>query len=58
MQLLLLQEKIVESQLAMMERFGAPQASIDEAVKQMEAQGSFFSISNSLKSIGLPTCWL
>ena len=47
----LLQEKIVESQLSMMEKFGAPQASIDEAMKQMEAQGSFFSISNSLKSI-------
>lgn len=47
----LLQEKIIETQLAMMENFGAPQSAIDEAMKQAEAQGSFFSISNSLKSI-------
>lgn len=47
----LLQEKIVNSQLSMMENFGAPQEAIDEAMKQMEAQGSFFSVSNSLKTI-------
>jgi len=47
----LLQDKIVESQLSMMQNFGAPQEAIDEAIKQMEAQGSFFSIGNSLKSI-------
>jgi hypothetical protein len=46
-----LQEKIVESQLRMMENWGAPQESIDEALKQLEAQGSFFTVSNSLKSI-------
>jgi len=47
----ILQEKIIESQLQMMENFGAPQASIDEALKQMEEQGSFFSVGNSFKSI-------
>jgi len=47
----ILQEKIVESQLRMMENWGAPQETIDEALKQIEAQGSFFTIANSLKSI-------
>ena len=47
----ILQEKIVENQLKMMENFGAPQEAIDQAMKQMEEQGSFFSVSNSLKSI-------
>ena len=34
----ILQEKIIESQLKMMESFGAPQASIDEALRNMEEQ--------------------
>ncbi|WP_138434287.1 DUF4199 domain-containing protein [Winogradskyella algicola] len=46
-----LQEKIIESQLRMMENWGAPQETIDEALKQIEAQGSFFTITNTLKSI-------
>jgi len=48
---MVLQEKIIESQTAMMESFGAPQESIDEAVRQMQAEENFFSIGNSLKSI-------
>ncbi|MDN3492305.1 DUF4199 domain-containing protein [Winogradskyella bathintestinalis] len=47
----LLQEKIINTQLTMMQNFGAPQSAIDEAMKQAEAQGSFFTISNSLKSM-------
>ncbi|OUS01934.1 DUF4199 domain-containing protein [Flavobacteriales bacterium 33_180_T64] len=47
----ILQEKIIESQLAMMEGFGAPQDSIDIARDQMEAEENFFSIPNTFKSI-------
>jgi Protein of unknown function (DUF4199) len=47
----ILQEKIVNSQLAMMEKFGAPQESIDMAVEQMQKEGSFFSLGNTIKSI-------
>jgi hypothetical protein len=47
----ILQEKIINSQLTMMQNFGAPQESIDEAMKQMRAEENFFSIGNSIKSI-------
>jgi hypothetical protein len=47
----ILQDKIIDSQMAMMQNFGAPQESIDEAMKQMRAQENFFSIGNSIKSI-------
>ncbi|WP_179345717.1 DUF4199 domain-containing protein [Winogradskyella ursingii] len=46
-----LQDKIIESQIAMMQNFGAPQESIDAAMEQMRAEENFFSIANSLKSI-------
>ena len=48
---LILQDRIIENQMSMMKKFGAPQEVLDETMKQIEAQGSFFSISNSLKSI-------
>ena len=35
----------------MMERFGAPQASIDEAMEQIQKEESFFSLGNTIKSI-------
>ncbi len=47
----ILQEKIMESQVAMMENFGTPQEAIDKAVIDMQANGSMYSISNILKSI-------
>lgn len=47
----LLQERIIETQLEMMQNFGAPQETIDEAMRQAEEQGSFFSVGNSLKSV-------
>ncbi|NRD24002.1 DUF4199 domain-containing protein [Winogradskyella litoriviva] len=48
---MILQEKIIDNQMSMMKKFGAPQEVMDETIKQIEAQGSFFSISNLLKSI-------
>jgi len=48
---LILKEKIIESQAAMMERFGAPQEAIDEAIKSMEAQDNMFSIGSIFKSL-------
>lgn len=47
----ILQEKIIESQVAMLENFGAPQEAIDNAVTEMQANGSMYSIGNILKSI-------
>ncbi|WP_458625897.1 DUF4199 domain-containing protein [Winogradskyella sp. PC D3.3] len=47
----ILQQKIIDNQLAMMERFGAPQASIDEAMEQIQKEDSFFSLGNTIKSI-------
>ena len=47
----ILQEKIIESQIAMMENFGTPQEVIDEAVSKAQANGSMYSIGNILKSI-------
>ncbi|NNE33144.1 MAG: DUF4199 domain-containing protein [Winogradskyella sp.] len=47
----ILQEKIVENQLAMMQNFGAPQEAIDNTRTQLEAEDNFFSIANTLKSI-------
>ncbi|RNC86970.1 MAG: DUF4199 domain-containing protein [Winogradskyella sp.] len=46
-----LQDMIIQNQMAMMERFGAPQESIDAAVQQMEANGNMYSIGNIFKSI-------
>lgn len=46
-----LQDMIVESQVQMMQNFGAPQESIDAAVAQMEAGGNMYSIGNIAKSI-------
>ena len=46
-----LQEKIIESQVAMLENFGTPQDAIDKAVTDMQANGNMYSISNILKSI-------
>ncbi|MBF8149338.1 DUF4199 domain-containing protein [Winogradskyella sp. F6397] len=46
----ILQEKIIDNQLAMMERFGAPQQSIDEAMAQIQKEESFFSIGNTIKT--------
>ncbi|WP_299364294.1 DUF4199 domain-containing protein [Winogradskyella sp.] len=47
----ILQEKIIESQVQMLERFGTPQDAIDKAVSDMQANGSMYSIGNILKSI-------
>ena len=47
----ILQQKLIDNQLAMMERFGAPQASIDEAMEQIQKEESFFSLGNTIKSI-------
>ncbi|SDR94848.1 DUF4199 domain-containing protein [Winogradskyella sediminis] len=47
----ILQQKIIDNQLAMMEKFGAPQASIDEALEQMQKEENFFSLTNTIKSI-------
>ena len=47
----ILQQKIIDNQLAMMERFGAPQASIDDAMEQIQKEESFFSLGNTIKSI-------
>lgn len=46
----LLQEKIIESQMAMLENFGAPQEAIDDAMQRMEGEDNFFSIGNVVKS--------
>ena len=47
----ILQEKIMTSQVAMMENFGTPQEAIDKAVTQMQANGSMYSVMNILKSV-------
>ena len=47
----ILQEKIIENQMAMMERFGAPQEAIDQAMQDIEANGSMYSMGNILKSV-------
>ena len=46
-----LQEKIIESQVAMLENFGAPQEAIDKTVSDIQAGGNMYSIGNILKSI-------
>ncbi|WP_411767045.1 DUF4199 domain-containing protein [Winogradskyella sp. A3E31] len=48
---LVLKEKIIESQMAMMERFGAPQESIDQTIAQLRAQDNMFSIGSIFKSL-------
>ena len=48
---LVLKEKIIESQMAMMERFGAPHESIDQAIAEMRAQDNMFSIGSIFKSL-------
>ncbi len=47
----MLQEKIIESQVAMLENFGAPQEAIDKTVSDIQAGGNMYSIGNILKSI-------
>ena len=47
----ILQEKIIESQVVMLENFGTPQEAIDKVVTDMQASGSMYSIGNILKSI-------
>jgi len=46
----ILQEKIINSQVAMMSNFGAPQEAIDQARAQLEAEDSFFSLGNTIKT--------
>jgi uncharacterized membrane protein YraQ (UPF0718 family) len=46
-----LQEKIIESQVAMLENFGSPQEAIDKVVADIQASGNMYSIMNILKSI-------
>jgi hypothetical protein len=47
----ILQEKIMEMQVAGMEKFGMPQEGIDEAVRKIQENGSMYSMMNILKSI-------
>lgn len=47
----ILQEKIIESQVKMLENFGTPQKAIDKAVNDIQANGNMYSISNIVKSI-------
>ena len=44
-----LQEKVIESTVGMMERFGAPEESVNEVITNMEGQNSF-SAGNQLQS--------
>jgi len=46
-----IQEKVVESQIQMMENFGAPEEAIAETVDKMEAQGNMYAIGNVLQSL-------
>ena len=46
-----LQDKIIETQITMLENFGAPQETIDLTRSQLEAEENFFSIANVFKSI-------
>ncbi|NRR90532.1 DUF4199 domain-containing protein [Winogradskyella undariae] len=46
----ILQEKIINSQIAMMSNFGAPQEAVDQAMEQMQAEDSFFSLANTIKT--------
>lgn len=46
-----LQDKIIETQVGMMEKFGTPQEAIDKAINDMQANGNMYSIGNILKSI-------
>ncbi|MGJ8550230.1 DUF4199 domain-containing protein [Winogradskyella wichelsiae] len=47
---IILQEKIINSQIAMMSNFNAPQEAIDQAMEQMQAEDSFFSLGNTIKT--------
>lgn len=47
----LLQEKILDSQVAMMRGFGAPEDSIAEVVEQMEKEDNMFAITKVAQSI-------
>ena len=47
----ILQEKIIETQVAMLENFCAPQEAIDKTVSDIQAGGNMYSIGNILKSI-------
>ena len=48
---LILKEKIIESQMAMMERFGAPKEAIDDAISKLREQDNMFSIGSIFKSL-------
>lgn len=48
---IILQDKIIEMQVEMMQNFGTPQDAIDKAVNDMQANGNMYSIGNILKSI-------
>ncbi|MCX7549082.1 DUF4199 domain-containing protein [Xanthomarina sp. F1114] len=47
----LLQEKILDSQVAMMRGFGAPEDAIAEVVEQMEQEDNMFAITKVAQSI-------
>ncbi len=46
-----LQEKIIDVQVQMMRRFGAPEDAIAQAVTKLEEQDNMFSIGNMLQSL-------
>ncbi|MCF7561365.1 DUF4199 domain-containing protein [Sabulilitoribacter multivorans] len=46
-----LKEKIMDSQVQMMQNFGAPEEAIAEAVEKLEAQENMFSIGKVLQSL-------
>ncbi|MEO8934613.1 MAG: DUF4199 domain-containing protein [Xanthomarina sp.] len=47
----LLQEKILDSQVAMMRGFGAPEDSIADVVEQIESEDNMFALGKVLQSI-------
>ncbi|MGB0980850.1 MAG: DUF4199 domain-containing protein [Winogradskyella sp.] len=46
-----LQDKIIETQVELLQRFGTPQETINQAINELKANGNMYSISNILKSI-------
>jgi hypothetical protein len=48
---IILQDMLIENQAVMLEKFGAPQESIDQVTEEMRSAGSSFSIVNILQSI-------
>ena len=47
----ILQEKIIEMQVAGMEKFGMPEEGIEKAISDIRANGSMYSVMNVLKSV-------